>query len=118
MGVGLMPPPKMIFRDRRLMTILWADALLQWEDVYGDEADRQGWGLFECSDHNHAPIELQTVDEYEVFKTDEAAWSWVVTAAQRGDLACATALHVLAAEAPEEHANIMYHTRKETAPCR
>lgn len=83
------------------------DPLVDWHRIHGDAAHEQGWSLFECTAHDHAPIELQRDDEAAVFEDDEGAWKWVVWAAQRGDLACATALHILAVESPDEHAAIM-----------
>lgn len=94
------------------------DPLVDWHRIHGDAAHEQGWSLFECTARDHAPIELQRDDGLAYFVSDEAAWIFVVAAAQRGDLACATALHVLASESPREHADIMNATRKETAPCR
>ena len=44
-----------------------------------------------------------------IFDNDEQAWRFVVRNAQAGDLACATALHVLAACSPQEHRLIITH---------
>lgn len=83
------------------------DPLVDWHRMYGDAADEQGWSLFECAADDHAPIELQRSDDQAIFGSDPAAWEHVVRRAQAGDLACATALHVLAVDSPDEWAAIM-----------
>lgn len=85
------------------------DPFIDWHRMYGDHADGQGWSLFECTSDDHAPIELQRSDEMAIFDDDPQAWRFVVRNAQAGDLACATALHVLAVESPTEHAAIITH---------
>jgi len=85
------------------------DPFVDWHRRYGDHADAQGWSLFECTSDDHAPIELQRDDEMAIFDNDEQAWRFVVRNAQAGDLACATALHVLAACSPQEHRLIITH---------
>lgn len=87
------------------------DPLVDWWRLYGDAAEAQGWSLFECSGDGRPPIELERVDEMGIFDDDQQAWRFVVRNAQAGDLACATALHVLARESPTEHAAIIAHHR-------
>ena len=85
------------------------DPLLSWDATHGQRAYDQGWGLFTTLDADHSPIELQRDDGMGIFDSDEQAWRFVVRNAQAGDLACATALHVLAVESPAEHAAIIAH---------
>lgn len=85
------------------------DPFVDWYRRYGDRATDQGWGLFECNSDGHPPIELQRDDEMAIFDDDSQAWRFVMRNAQAGDLACATALHVLAACSPPEHALIVAH---------
>lgn len=101
------------------------DPLCDWEDAHHATAQRQGWGLFETfsrvvcavrSRHlvvsdGHPPIELQRDDDLDLFDNDEGAWLHVVRTAQAGDIACASALHLLAVESPDEHHAIMDHWR-------
>jgi hypothetical protein len=92
------------------------DPLIWWYRSHSDTACAQGWDLFECTSEDHSPIELQRVDEGATdgshpFEADVDAWTFVVTRAQAGDIACASALHLLALEAPEEWADIMGYWR-------
>lgn len=87
------------------------DPLCDWEDAHHATAQRQGWGLFETLSDGHPPIELQRDDDLDLFDNDEGAWLHVVRTAQAGDIACASALHLLAVESPDEHHAIMDHRR-------
>lgn len=83
------------------------DPLLEWEMTHGQRAYAQGWGLFECESASHPPVELQCDDGMSIFDNDAQAWRFVLRNARAGDLACATALHVLAVISPTEHAAIL-----------
>lgn len=95
----------MVTRFQRLVEVF--GTLIEWEITHGQRAQDQGWGLFECDDLRHPPVELQCDDGMGIFDTDEQAWRFVVRNARAGDLACATALHVLAVISPDEHAAIL-----------
>lgn len=88
------------------------DPLLAWTETHGTTAWEQGWGLFEPIGPNHWPIELQADDELMVFERDLDAWHYVVRSAAAGDVACASALHLLHAESRGEWSTII--TSKET----
>ncbi len=94
------------------------DPLLNWFRSHGDEYPvvSRMWDLFECSGSDHPPIELQRIDAYSVeeggFASDPDAWEHVVRSAQRGDVAAAAALHLLAVESVQEYGDIMDHWRK------
>lgn len=93
-------------------------SILNWfRSIHADEypLESRKWDLFECAGSDHPPIELQRIDAYTVeeggFESDPDAWEHVVRSAQRGDITCAAALHLLAVESPDEHHAIMDHRR-------
>lgn len=77
--------------------------------------DREGWGFFDCGGAaGHDLVELQCIDEEEVFDDDTEAWIFVRERALAGSTVHARALTWLAAVAPGEHALVMGHP--EIAP--
>lgn len=94
------------------------DPLLNWFRSHGAEYPlvSRKWDLFECTDYDHAPIELERIDEYSVeeggFASDPDAWEHVVRSAQRGDVVAASALHLLAVESVQEYGDIMDHWKE------
>ena len=96
-----------LHRSSIAMLVYVFDPLLSWEAAHGQRAYDQGWGLFTTLDADHSPVELQCDDGMSIFDTDAQAWRFVLRNARAGDLACATALHVLAVISPDEHAAIL-----------
>jgi hypothetical protein len=48
----------------------------KWTDAHSEEADYQGWNLF-AIDGNQSKLEIQKVDELEVFESDSDALEFV-----------------------------------------
>jgi hypothetical protein len=83
------------------------DLLEVWYQLYGTEAESEGWALFEPLASNHAPIEIQYLQDGDVFAFNEeegdyGAWKWVVDSAVRGSECHQAALRVLFYESREE----------------
>jgi hypothetical protein len=79
-------------------------------DVYPDFAVRQaeGWDLFECDGIEHAPYELEKVDEAAKFDGDIDVWRHVLGQACAGRPTHLRALAFLALYSPEELVGIWY----------
>lgn len=82
-----------------------------WPAADQDAAIREGWDLFECSDLEHEPFELERIDFPEdgteaPFAGDVEAWEHVVTRAVAGSDLHNRALLFLAYVSPGEIVHI------------
>lgn len=77
-------------------------AHLGWTYELGDQAEAEGWSLFWTTAEDHAPWEVQALDEEAILPSDEAAWDLIIQGAARGSKLHLTALRVLQAESPQE----------------
>ena len=90
-----------------------------WTTGDDDRAKRQGWALFSTdrslsfestvvdgAPYGHRPVELQKLDEEDVFEEDADAWKFVYQNFMRGDELATRAFLSLEQESPAELAAI------------
>jgi hypothetical protein len=77
---------------------------LRWS-CYEADCDKRGWSIFECPGSDHAPYELQRLDDDDEprFADDVAAWQAVNYGSAIHDEACVAAVAFLFAFSPEEY---------------
>jgi hypothetical protein len=73
-----------------------------WTSELSQQAQQEGWDLFWCDSEDHAPWEVQALDEEAILPSDEAAWERIIEGSAKGDKLHLTALRALQAESPEE----------------
>lgn len=103
-----------------------AFVLDEWHRVHGDQADEEGWSIFEAEyevwsepwpdapagyvphvSHIRTELQLQRVDDADVFSTDEDAWRWVWAHRGRPGTAEQDVLSLLARFSPVEFSRIL-----------
>ena len=72
------------------------------------EAGSEGWDLFECGG-DHAPFELERIDEMAVFADDAAAWKHVIAKVKVGSPLHCRAMAFLFENSPDEYYEVMKH---------
>lgn len=81
-----------------------SDLAQDWTAADGIMAAVQGWGLFTAT--SGAPLQIQKMDERDVFTDDAQAWLHVAVRGSSGDPLCVKALRIIERDSPEEHQNI------------
>lgn len=66
----------------------------RWTKTQKDNAYTQGWGIF-AIDGNQNNLQIQRIDETEVFDSDEAALNFVIEQAKSGNTDCKYALEIV-----------------------
>ena len=77
-----------------------------WKGFNEQEAERQGWGLFQIEGEE---LQLQRLDDRGIFEGDAEAWEHVYKESVKGDMTAITAFAILFKENKKEIARIKKH---------
>lgn len=80
-------------------------------DFNNEQANNEGWGIFDCDGSENGRWQLQRCDEMGVFNSDADAWAHVVAQADAGSSYHHGALQWLQANAPQEW-SLIKHTHR------
>lgn len=83
---------------------------LHTKEFDGAQAEREGWGIFDCDGSENGPWQLQKIDERNVFETDLSAWQYVVNMALAGSAYHRSAIDYLREHSPAEFASFCKFT--------
>lgn len=96
------------------------DPLAEWYHSWSDQAEAEGWSLFETGGGDHEPVELEACCDAEHYAwvvdpefhncDDEGAWRHVITGALAGNELHQAALMCLHRVSPGEFTFITRHT--------
>ena len=80
-----------------------------------DIACNEGWFIAECEGSENGPFQLQRVDEYMLFASDDEAWLYVYTQAMQGSSYHQQALDFLDENNEQEYKELVKYCRERVS---